>query len=100
MFNKILISNLLLLFYVFVSFPSDTISSLQGEEVSQWAKAIGKDLWTMGETITQFTEIRQKYMFLNAKIQKKNPEELLAEIKLNFSIMIDKKISAIRVRRN
>nr|XP_023018198.1 voltage-dependent calcium channel subunit alpha-2/delta-3-like [Leptinotarsa decemlineata] len=97
MFLQIIILNFISVAYVFFSFPSGTISSLQGEEVSQWAKSLGKDLWTMGESITQYTEIKQKYTFLNAKIQKKNPEELLAEIKLNFSIMIERKISAIKL---
>ncbi|CAG9816684.1 unnamed protein product [Phaedon cochleariae] len=81
---------------LFMSFPIEIRSSLQGEEVSQWAEALGKDLWTLGQAITRFSEIKHKYTFLNAKIQKKDPEALLAEIKANMSIMINAKINAIQ----
>ncbi|VEN50274.1 unnamed protein product, partial [Callosobruchus maculatus] len=70
--------------------------SLQGEEVSKWADALGKDLWTLGQAITQFSEIKQRYTFANAKVGVKDPQTLLAEIKKKISIMINRKIRAIQ----
>ncbi|XP_028138725.2 voltage-dependent calcium channel subunit alpha-2/delta-3 [Diabrotica virgifera virgifera] len=73
-----------------------TKGSLQGEEVHQWANTIGKELWTLGQAITRYSEIQQKYTFLNAKVQKKDPMGLMDEIKANMSIMINRKIRAIK----
>ncbi|XP_057657497.1 voltage-dependent calcium channel subunit alpha-2/delta-3 [Diorhabda carinulata] len=70
--------------------------SLQGEEVYQWANAIGRDLWNLGRAITRYSEIEKKYTFLNAKVQKKDPVALMSEINANMSIMINRKIRAIK----
>ncbi|XP_030748485.1 voltage-dependent calcium channel subunit alpha-2/delta-3 [Sitophilus oryzae] len=70
--------------------------SLQGEEVAKWANAIGEDLWKLGREVTKITEIKQKYAFLNARVEKKDLTILLQEIKENILRMMDRKMDAIR----
>lgn len=93
MFHKIICC---LTFLYLITGSNVIYGSLQGEEVSGWAKTIGKDLWTLGQAITRHSEIQQKYTFLNAKVQQKDPSALLNEIKANMSIMINRKIQAIK----
>ncbi|CAG9855322.1 unnamed protein product [Phyllotreta striolata] len=73
-----------------------TSASLQGEEVARWARTIGNELWRLGQKITRHAEIQNGYTFQNAKVKETNPASLLTEIKANMSIMINRKIHAIK----
>ncbi|XP_076262378.1 ca[2+] channel Muscle-specific alpha2/delta subunit isoform X2 [Rhynchophorus ferrugineus] len=73
-----------------------SLGSLQGEEVSKWANAIGEELWMLGKEVTKITEIEQKYAFLNARVGENDPTVLLKEIKEKILRMMDRKMDAIR----
>ncbi|XP_018566720.1 voltage-dependent calcium channel subunit alpha-2/delta-3 isoform X2 [Anoplophora glabripennis] len=84
-------------FFILFSFVSNIkCSSPQGREVSEWARAIGHELRSLGQEVTLYDEIKQRYTYLKAKVGKNDPRALLAEVKENISRMIDRKTDAIK----
>ncbi|KAJ8953279.1 hypothetical protein NQ318_015861 [Aromia moschata] len=86
---------LIIVSLIFSKLPHHIQCSPQGEQVDRWTQSIGSDLRMLGQAITRYSEIKQKYKYLNAKVREKNPTQLLADIKENVSRMIDRKMDAI-----
>lgn len=71
-------------------------TSEQGEVIMRWAERFGKELYDLGLVITKSMEIKSRYPLHNARVERKDPKILLAEIVENIERMMDRKMDAIR----
>ncbi|XP_065166775.1 voltage-dependent calcium channel subunit alpha-2/delta-3-like [Atheta coriaria] len=73
-----------------------TESSEQGLAIAKWAEKLSRELYDLGNAITNRTAMAKRYKTHNARVEVRNPNALLVEIKENIERMVDRKIDAVR----
>lgn len=64
--------------------------------MSVWADKIGEELWDLAEKMTKVQGIKMKYKQFNARVEKKDGDELMDYIASNVGRMLRRKMDAIR----
>lgn len=64
--------------------------------MSAWADKFGEELWDLAEKMTKVQGIKMKYKQYNARVEKKDGDELMDYIATNVGRMLRRKMDAIR----
>uniref|UniRef100_A0A1B0CZ82 Uncharacterized protein n=1 Tax=Phlebotomus papatasi TaxID=29031 RepID=A0A1B0CZ82_PHLPP len=72
------------------------LATPEGDNVEQWAKKFGDELWELGQKMTKSPEIQAKYKAYNARVEEKNGSSLIDSIVENVGRMFIRKMDAVK----